>query len=163
MQVYILRHGIAEAAKPGADDAARALLPEGKKKLREVLRLARAAGVTPSLIMTSPYRRAVETAAVAADLLGHKEELVKSDALLPGSAPTDVWEEIRVHKSAGQVMLVGHEPLLGYVVGYLLGAPQLQVDLKKGGLARIDMDQFGPHPRGVLRWFIPPKLAVNHP
>ena len=46
MQVYLLRHGIAEPPRPGLDDPGRALLPEGKKRLRAVLRAAKAAGVT---------------------------------------------------------------------------------------------------------------------
>jgi phosphohistidine phosphatase len=40
MEIYLLRHGIAEDQKPGGRDADRALTGEGKKKLREVLEVA---------------------------------------------------------------------------------------------------------------------------
>jgi len=43
MQIYLLRHGIAEDAKPGQPDADRALTAEGRDKLRRVLKRARAA------------------------------------------------------------------------------------------------------------------------
>jgi len=161
MEIYILRHAIAEPAKAGMPDSDRALVPEGRKKLREVIRLARAAGVSPSLILTSPYRRAVQTAEVAAEILGFKQAPVHSRALLPGSSPPDIWEEIRRHKDAASLLLSGHEPLLGQFVGYLLAAPLLQIDLKKGAIVRVDMEQFGLHPRGVLRWFLTPKLALS--
>ena len=69
MQIYILRHGIAEDAGPGQSDSERALTSEGKKKLRNVLRAAHEAGVTPALILTSPLKRAVQTAELAAEIL----------------------------------------------------------------------------------------------
>ena len=162
MEIYILRHGIAEVAKPGAPDPERALTPEGKKKLREVLRVAKAAKVGPSLILTSPFRRAVETAEMAAEVLGYEQELVRTNALTPGSTPQEVWDEIRTHRDSDELLLAGHEPLLGHVMGYLLGTPTLLVDFKKGAICRIDMEEFGAQPRGVLRWFLVPKLAVNH-
>ena len=37
MQIYLLRHGIAEDARPGLRDFDRALTPEGSQKLRRVL------------------------------------------------------------------------------------------------------------------------------
>ncbi len=159
MRIYVFRHGIAEVATAGMADADRALTPEGKKKLRKVLRAAKTAEVSPSVILTSPYRRAVETAAMAAEELGHEGELIHSDALIPGSSAEQVWDEIRIHRQAEEVLIAGHEPLLSRVIAYLLGVPSLQVDLKKGAIACVVVDRFTPQPRGVLCWLITPKLA----
>ena len=38
MQIYLLRHGIAENALPGQPDSERALTAEGREKLRRVLK-----------------------------------------------------------------------------------------------------------------------------
>lgn len=160
MELYILRHGIAEDGKPGGRDADRALTSEGKRKLREVLRLAASAGVSPRCILTSPYLRAVQTAEIAAEVLGHRNDLLRTDALTPDSDPHGVWEEIRIHKGAESLLIAGHEPLLSRLVAHLLGAPALFVDMKKGALVRVDVDQFGPEPRGVLKWMLVPKLAT---
>ena len=62
MHVYILRHGIAEDERPGVGDAERALTVDGRRKLRYVLKSVAEAGSRPSLIMTSPLKRAVQTA-----------------------------------------------------------------------------------------------------
>jgi phosphohistidine phosphatase len=78
MEIYILRHGIAEEAHGAMKDADRALTPEGAKKLQSVLRRARAVDVQPSIIVTSPYRRAKETAQVAAEILTGSATLVES-------------------------------------------------------------------------------------
>ncbi|MGH9627479.1 MAG: phosphohistidine phosphatase SixA [Bryobacteraceae bacterium] len=159
MQLYILRHGIAEDGHPGGRDSDRALTSEGKKKLRDVLRVASKAGVAPKMIVTSPYVRAVETAEIAADVLGYKDSLLRTDALVPSSETAAVWEELRVHRDTSELMLVGHEPLLSQSVAFLLAAPSMFVDLKKGALVRIDLDQFGVHPKGVLKWMLVPKLV----
>ena len=161
MQIYILRHGIAEDAKPGGRDADRELTAEGRKKLREVLRAARGAGVAPSLIVTSPLKRALQTAEIAAEILGYKEDVLRTKTLVPGAAPREVWEEIRIHKDIEQLMLVGHEPLLGSLTGYLLGSPLIEVDFKKGALARVDMRQFTAEPRGILKWLLVARLVAQ--
>src|SRR5437762_5836957 len=98
MEIYILRHGIAEEAHGGMRDAERALTAEGAKKLHDVLRRARAVDVQPSIIVTSPYRRARETAEVAAEVLVGGASLVESRALTPESSPETVWDAIRAHK-----------------------------------------------------------------
>jgi phosphohistidine phosphatase len=159
MQIYLLRHGIAEDRPASGRDEDRALTQEGKKKLRMVLKMAADAGVQPTLILTSPYRRAVDTAEIAADELGYKEDMLKVKALEPDGSPEDVWDEIRVHKSAGALLLAGHEPLFSALAAYLLGALNLEIDFKKGALVRIDVDKMGAAPQGVLRWMLTPKLA----
>src|SRR3954452_5893044 len=102
MEIYILRHGIAEEATRAMKDADRALTSEGVEKLETVLRRARAAGVEPSTILTSPYRRARETAEIAAKTLRGKSTLVESQALVPESSPESVWDDIRTHKANPQ-------------------------------------------------------------
>ncbi|MDQ6704690.1 MAG: phosphohistidine phosphatase SixA, partial [Acidobacteriota bacterium] len=154
-----LRHGIAEEQKPGSSDADRALTKEGREKLEAVLKRAAESGLSPSTILTSPYLRATQTAEIAAKVLKHVSAPVRIDALLPSSSPRAVWDEIRGYRSADQLLLAGHEPLLSQLVSYLLGAPSLQVDMKKAALVRIDLEGFRGEPHGVLKWMLTPKLT----
>ena len=110
MEIYVFRHGIAYDAKAGQSDADRRLTPEGKQKLCKILLRAREAGVHPDVILSSPYRRAVETAALARDVLRVHDEIVETSALEPLEPPEKAWAEIRLHPDAAQVMVVGHEP-----------------------------------------------------
>jgi phosphohistidine phosphatase len=160
MEIYILRHGIAEDAPPGQPDSERALTSDGRKKLRGVLRTAASAGVAPSLILSSPYKRALQTAQIAVEILEYKGELSRTKTLEPNSSPKTVWDEIRVHKDEARILLVGHEPLFGRLMAYLLGSPDLQVEFKKGAMACIELDHFPPEPHGVLRWMLTSKLAA---
>lgn len=162
MTIYLLRHGIAEDAGPDGGDAGRALTEDGRKKLKAVLKLARAAGVRPERVLTSPLVRAAQTAEVAIEALGAGGPALKTAALAPGGAMEDVWDEIRSHKDAGSVLLAGHEPQFSQLTAYLLDSPGLDVDFKKGALVAIEMLRLGPHPGGVLRWMITPRLASRN-
>jgi phosphohistidine phosphatase len=153
MEIYLLRHGIAEDGYP---DAERALTAEGKEKLRRVLKRA---AVKPSLILTSPYRRAVETAQIAAEVLGYDGDIERAQSLTPDGSPATVWEEIRARKNEDSILLASHEPLMSATAAFFLGAPGLHVDMKKAALVRVDVERFGPQPLGVLKWMLTPAVA----
>lgn len=159
MQVYLLRHGIAEEGTSQTGDSDRALTNDGRKKLRQVLTHVAEAGVKIDLVLTSPLKRAVQTAAVAVSCLKSKPETLVCKTLAPGGTVEDVWSEIRVHRDAEALLLVGHNPLFGNLASFLLGAPELHVDFKKGAVMRIDFDALGPKPRGVLHWYLTARLA----
>ena len=161
MDIFLLRHGIAEDPNPAEGDAARALTPEGRRRLREVLEVARRAEVKPSLILASPLKRAIQTAEIAAKTLDYKGEILRTRVLLPESIAEDVWQEIRGLRTEESLLLAGHEPLFSSVAAYLLGDPSVRVDFKKGGLMKLMVDSFPPLPRAVLGWYLTPKLAVS--
>jgi phosphohistidine phosphatase len=159
MEIYLLRHGIAEDGRAGQPDADRELTSEGREKLRRVLKRARAADVSPTLILSSPYKRAVQTANVAAEVLEYKSSIEETKALLPDAPPHEIWEEIRARRDESAILLASHEPLMSTLAAFLLGSPTLQVDMKKAALLRIDCDHFGREPHAILKWMITPALA----
>ena len=159
MEIYLLRHGIAEVGRQGRPDSERALTDEGREKLRRVLKRARAAGAAPSVILSSPYRRAVETAEVAAEVLGYGGKIVRVRSLEPESSPYDAWEEIRSREKEPAILLASHEPLMSTMVAFLLGSPAMAVDMKKAALVRLDCDRFGPEPRSTLKWMLTPAVS----
>jgi phosphohistidine phosphatase len=159
MQIYLLRHGIADDPQPGHPDSERALTGEGKDKLRRVLKRARAAGVAPTAILSSPYRRALETAEIAVEVLDFKHKVERTAALVPEASPHDTWEEIRARKNEEAILLASHEPLMSTLASFLLNSPALHVDMKKAALLRIDVERAGPQPQGLLKWMLTPALA----
>ena len=159
MELYLLRHGIAEVAAIGHRDADRALTPEGKRKLRDILKVALEADLRPTLILSSPYKRAKETAAIAVKMLGYTGDVLETNALVPNAHPLELWEEVRMHKSEAKLLLVSHEPLLGTAAAILLNSSGLRVDFKKGAIMRIDLEAFSSQPAGVLKWYLTPRLV----
>src|SRR5271170_5901096 len=122
MELYLLRHGIAEEHSASGRDADRRLTEEGREKLRRVLKRAAAAGVSPSLVISSPYKRALETAEIAALELRYKGEILRAGSLTPDSSPPSVWSEIREQRDQLSILLAGHEPLFSDTVAFLLGS-----------------------------------------
>jgi len=160
-EIFILRHGDAEPRAGSVPEADRKLTPKGRSDVERVVRAAFGKKLTPELILTSPYRRAVETAGVARGLLPGKIRLVETPTLLPERRPEETWKELRSFATTKQILLAGHEPHLSLLVAYLLGTPSLDLDLKKGALVRISMGRLAPEPHGELKWIITPALARN--
>jgi phosphohistidine phosphatase len=160
MQIYLQRHGIAEDGRPASSDAERALTQDGRRKLRQVLAAAADAGVKPTLIVSSPLKRALQTAELAKQVLGYKADILQTKALAPNSTPEQAWEEIRSHRDEQSIFLVGHNPLFDSLSAYLLGSSDMNIGFKKGAILRVDVESFPVRPKGRLRWYLTPKLAA---
>jgi phosphohistidine phosphatase len=158
MQVHLLRHGTAEEINPGGSDAERRLTAAGRGEVRRAAECARRARVAPTLILSSPYVRAVETAEITAAVLGYSRAIVRTELLIPSASPQQVWNEIRSRQEETQILLAAHEPLLSQLASYLLNSPALEIEMRKAALVRIDLDRFAPDPRGILKWMAPPDL-----
>jgi len=158
MQVHLLPHGTAEDVQPGSSDAERKLTAAGRDEVRRAGECARRARVAPTLILSSPYVRAVETAEIAASVLGYRGAIVQTRVLAPSGSPQQVWNEIRNRQDETQILLAGHEPLLSQLAAYLLSTPALQIEMRKATLVRIDLDRFASDPCGILKWMVPPEI-----
>jgi phosphohistidine phosphatase len=157
--IFILRHGKAEPRRSKATDAARKLTGKGRRDVRLVLERARNAGMRVELALTSPLRRAVESAAIAVETLDPAPRLIETSSLRPNQPVTKVWENL---PQTNTLLLVGHEPQLSRLVNFLLGAPGVRVHVKKGALVCIRLEQVAAPPRGTLEWMLTPRLARPH-
>jgi phosphohistidine phosphatase len=162
MLLYIVRHGIAidrEDPKSPADPE-RYLTAEGIKKTKEVAkRIARMLEETPKLLISSPYVRAMQTAEIFADALGMpKAKIEKTELLLPGAEPAAFFRELARKKSPESVMCFGHAPHLDELFSAALGAKTNLSELKKSGVACIEMKRVQP-PEGKVIWLITPRVV----
>lgn len=160
MQLFIVRHGIAvdrEDPKCPADPE-RFLTEEGMEKTRQVAKGVAAVGAVPDLMLTSPYLRAVQTAELfAAELEYSKQKIQKSDLLLPGAEPLQLFRELAKDKDLSVAFVFGHAPHLDDVVATALGAKHHITSLKKAGVALVELRRLVP-PSGELVWLATPKL-----
>lgn len=160
MQLYIVRHGIAiDREDPQCPpDPDRYLTEEGVEKTKGVARGLAALGVSGDLFLTSPYVRAVQTAEVVAAILGYaKQKIRRTDSLLPGTEPSLIFRELAKDKPASTVLVFGHAPHLDDLVATAVGAKKRVTQLKKAGIALIELKRISP-PIGVLAWLATPKL-----
>jgi phosphohistidine phosphatase len=157
MQLYLLRHGVAEDGY-GIRDAERNLTLDGISKLESMLAAARSS-VQPDLILTSPYARAIQTADLVKKILRVEAQIIESKAFTPDSDPVEAWNELRIYREYESVLVASHNPLCGALLAFLLNSPALIVDFKKGMMAHVQLHQFTAQPHGVLQFLFPTRLA----
>jgi phosphohistidine phosphatase len=158
LEVYLIRHGVAEArGEEYPDDSKRPLTSEGMARLRREAKGLDALDVVFAQIVTSPLVRTRQTADVLSESMKAKAPIVNSDALAPAGTPGAVIQELAKYAKKGSVALVGHEPNMGELAARLIGA-RAPLEFKKGAICRIDFDVLPPKGVGRLRWFITPKV-----
>lgn len=156
--IFLLRHGLAEDAAPDGSDDARALTAGGARKTRAVARGLRRMRIAPAVVLSSPLRRAEETARIVAEVLAPDTAVEIFAPLAPGNPPGMVARGLRAHRGAGQIVLVGHQPDLGELASYLLTGSEhaLPLPFKKAGAAAITVSALPPCAPGTLEWFLTP-------
>src|SRR5215472_2704577 len=133
MRLYLIRHGAAEEHNP-AGDGERALTPKGRLRMAEEAKGLRDLKVRPEIILTSPLRRALETATIIAQELGGIR-LEQMGELGPGFGPADILAALRVFENLREVALVGHQPGLGEMASFMLtgSTSDCEIEFRKGG------------------------------
>jgi phosphohistidine phosphatase len=160
MQIYIVRHGIAiDREDPKCPpDPERYLTEEGVEKTKQVAKGMTTLGITGDLFLTSPYVRAAQTAEVFANALDYaKQKIRRTDLLLPGAEPTQLFRELARDKQASTVFLFGHAPQLDDIIATALGSKKHVTSLKKAGVAFLELKRLSP-PIGQLVWLATPKM-----
>ncbi len=157
MRVLIVRHAIALArGTPDVEDAERPLTPRGRRRFEPAARgLARLVG-RPDVLLSSPWRRARQTAEILARACGGPS--VTDEPALAGQAPGKVEAALQSHRTRRLVALVGHEPYLSALLAHALGSGETAgLEFRKGGAALLEAP--GGRLRGArLLWFLPPRL-----
>ncbi|MEP6960754.1 MAG: histidine phosphatase family protein [Acidobacteriota bacterium] len=151
MTLYLLRHGNSERKSLSGRDQDRGLTVEGLTELLKTLQEAKAEGAAPNWILSSPYRRAGQTAEMAARVLECANQIVESGSLTPESEPAELWAEVREWADQGPVLVVAHEPLLSATASWMLGATRVMIEFTPGMLVQIDFAVAGAEPLGVLK------------
>lgn len=157
MQLLIIRHAIAvDRGTPGIPDEERPLTAEGELKFREVAKgLARLVD-RPDALLTSPWRRAKQTAAIAGAAWGRLEP--KETAALASGSFQELAAVLDRHSDDATVAVVGHEPWVSALLARLLGSRHDErLTFKKGGAALVDVPGRLAE-GGQLAWFLPPKV-----
>jgi phosphohistidine phosphatase len=155
MRIYLLRHAVAvERGTPGYANDDRPLTQDGIAKMKKAAKGIAQSIENVDLIMTSPLRRALETAKLVAAEYQCFDRIKATQSLLPGGDVKKLFEELARNKLREDVVLVGHNPGLGDIAAQLLGSSALLLEFKKGGICRIDIDDVTARHPGRLQWLL---------
>jgi len=151
MNVGFFRHGPAVArGTEGVTDAERPLTAEGRKKTAQAAKGLMALDLGFDAIFTSPLPRALETAKILSEVLQLPVPSVL-DGLSPSGSARRLLDGLR-NLDGEAPLLVGHEPLLSSAVLLAVcGAAAGALELKKAGLAVVELETSSARARGMLK------------
>ncbi|HMG56061.1 MAG TPA: histidine phosphatase family protein [Kofleriaceae bacterium] len=154
MQLLVIRHAVAEDAGPDIDDADRALTDAGRAKLRRAVRGLRSLEIRLERILTSPWKRAVQTARQLEPIAASAPITTE---LLTQSPRAELLAMIAERGETTAV--VGHEPWLGELVAWLAFGDTRHGDalaIKKAGVVWLEGSAV---PGGMqIRAALPPRV-----
>lgn len=164
MKLYVMRHGPAEDDSPTGRDADRALTPSGRDRVRSVAKALGQEGEAPSVIISSPLVRALQTAEIVAAQTSNEASAVEvRRELAPGGDSMALLSEL-VKANRKRVMVVGHEPDLSMLVARLLGRTppdgMLKAMVVGVKLTPTDAEIQGPGFTASPRFILEPKTLV---
>lgn len=158
MTIYFLRHASAgqHVINPKKDEQ-RGLDEDGIQQGRHIGRALAAMEIQVDAIVSSPLKRASQTAALVANEMGHEGKLQLDPALRPEASFSQFRELLARYAKADAVMVVGHNPNLSEFLGRSItrGAGRAEVNLKKGAVAQVETKRN----TAVLRWCLTPKAV----
>ncbi len=141
MHLYLVRHAQAEDQR--TTDAERPLTEKGREQADTVGRYCRQHAVRPEYILTSPLRRAQQTAAAVAAALDTPS--IVENFLASGMDPATALRELRAYLGCQAVMIVGHQPDLGDLISVLLGMESpAGFPVSKASLTALDIRSLSP-------------------
>jgi phosphohistidine phosphatase len=157
MNLYLMRHADAGVPRDNPKlDAKRGLIKEGKEQCMLMGRMLGALKVQVDVIVSSPLKRALQTAQFVGTELGY-EAKVEISAALGLDADFAAFQKL-LDKYADRegVLIVGHNPNLFKFLGRIItGNGGAGVRMRKGSVARIDMAKHPP----LLQWLVDPRMA----
>ena len=156
MIVYFVRHASAgkSIANPKKDEQ-RPLDEDGILQARYVGRLLANLDVQVEQIISSPLKRARQTASLVANELAFETAVQMEDALRPDAEFAQFQAMLAHYKKYESIMVVGHNPSLTEFLIKSMSTGATQIDFKKGAVAKVEMNGR----TGSMQWLVTPRIA----
>jgi phosphohistidine phosphatase len=159
MYLYLMRHASAGLRRENPLlDEKRGLIKEGKEQCVLMARVLAALKVQVDVIVSSPLKRALQTAQFVGTELGYDAKVEISPALGLDGDFADFQEMLAGYSDLDGVLAVGHNPSIFQFLGRLISSSNhgsAAIRMRKGSVARIALDRHPP----LLQWLIDPRSA----
>jgi phosphohistidine phosphatase len=155
--IYFLRHASAgqHVANPKKDEK-RPLDKDGIEQCGMVGRTLAALDVQVEAIISSPLKRAAQTASLVGNELSYEGKLQLDDALRPAASFADFRRMLEKYARLEEIMVVGHNPNLSEFLGRMISEAgcEARTDLRKGAVAKVDIGRNS----AALQWCLTPRV-----
>ncbi len=159
MIIYFLRHANAgEKRRNPARDEKRPLDKQGIEQSRWIGRALALLDTQVDAVISSPLKRATQTASIVANEIGFDGKIQLAGALRPGAEYEKFQDLLRDLSKRESIMVVGHDPTLSGFCSLLLssGVDDDILNLRKGAVARVELSG---RKDAALDWCLTPKVA----
>ena len=154
MDLVLWRHAEAE---PGEPDEGRKLTPKGEKQAKRVADWLHNRLPDTAKILSSPAKRAQQTAQALAEASHRKFKIL--EALAPDATVDEILDAVGWTAGKGTLVVVGHQPTLGRVASRLLAGGERDWPLKKGAVVWISHRGSNGSAEPILRAAVGPELT----
>lgn len=157
MFIYFLRHASAgQRLNNPKKDEKRGLDKDGIEQCGYIGRALAALGVQVEVILSSPLKRATQTASLVGNEMGHEGKLALEAALRPEGTYADFQKMLVKYSRQDSILLVGHNPNLREFLGRMISerGGEANVDLKKGAVTKVETARHS----ASLSWCITPRI-----
>lgn len=140
----LLRHGKAAAIEAPDGDSARPLTNSGRKQVKQAAKAVNKLSVPVDLIVSSPARRAAQTAELLAKRIGYEGRIIWREEIYAASAQGLLAVLAALPEDSQHVILVGHNPRVKELISGLCTGTvdRLNLHLPSAGLAHIQLEIF---------------------
>jgi phosphohistidine phosphatase len=148
-----------------------------KKEIAMVARSIKALNFQVTAILTSPLKRAIQTARILSKTLGIEDRISVCSELAPEGSIVKLYEKLHRYPLDSSILIVGHKPYLSDLIYEIIfnenrqlkkrmsivrkqsrTEPSRGIILKKAGLAKIRLFSLTPTMRGEIRWLMTPRV-----
>ena len=157
MILYLMRHAQAGTVRENPIlDAKRGLIDEGKEQCMAMARVLNALKAPIDTIVSSPLKRALQTAQLVGTELGFEGRVEIAPALGPNGSYAAFQSLLAEYADREAVLAVGHNPTAFQFLGRMItGNGGAAIRMRKASIARVDMSH---HP-ARLQLLIDPRTV----
>ena len=155
MNIYLIRHGEAESPSETKPHELRALTAKGVEIVLTSAEFWKNFTQSFDIILTSPLKRAAQTAKLIHDVLNVKQEIVEEISLLNGGLTEDLLS-IAEALEMNDIAMVGHQPDIGIHIASMTGSSNTNFKIPPAAIAKIHFKDKPRIGQGILEFLIPP-------
>ena len=159
MNLFLIRHSIAERPSPSKSDLNRELTTEGINLILKSSKFLKMFVPDLELILSSPYIRAFQTAEIISNSFDNKVKLIKENNLAAGCSTSSLIEVISSYDEQN-IAVVGHQPDISNHISNLTSNGNVNLVFKPATIAKIIFESKIGYGRGILEMLIPSEVII---
>jgi phosphohistidine phosphatase len=167
LELYLLRHGDAgrrTVIAAGQDSGDLPLTIAGREEIAVLARSIKRLNLKFDAIISSPLKRAIQTAKIIANALVMKRISIWNE-LVPEGNRSKLYNRLNQYTRESTILMVGHQPYLTNIICDMIFQKRVnqvgQINLKKAGLAKIRVISLIPNTSGELTWLLTPRILKS--